>query len=133
MNRTLATVNLVLQALLIVSTLAAVWLARRKRLKRHCLVMRVTVGVEVVLIAAIMVPSMVGYVRPWNGWSWLIAEILVHHVLAIIAILLFIFFNLVMTRVVRFSGRLRPYMWSAFALWVVVLAMGAHLYWYIWR
>ena len=114
------------------STLAAVCLARRRRLKRHCLVMRVTVGVEVVLIAALMAPSLAAYLRNWNGWAWFTAEIVIHHILGVIAVLLFIFFNLVTTRVVSIRWRLRPFMWTAFALWIVVLAMGIHLYWYIW-
>jgi hypothetical protein len=133
MTRALAITNLILQVLLIVSTLAAVCLARRRRLKRHCLVMRVTVGVEVVLIAALMAPSLAAYLRNWNGWSWFTAEIVIHHILGVIAVLLFIFFNLVTTRVVSIRWRLRPFMWTAFALWIVVLAMGIHLYWYIWR
>jgi hypothetical protein len=133
MTRGLALANLVLQALLIVSTLVAVWLARKKRLKRHCLVMRVTVGVEVILIGALMAPSLASYLRNWNGWTWFTAQIIIHHALGVIAVLLFVFFNLVVGRVIKFPGRLRPYMWTAFGLWVVVLGMGAYLYWYIWR
>jgi hypothetical protein len=133
MTRGLALANLVLQVLLIASTLAAVWQARRMRLKRHCLVMRFTVGVEVILIAALMAPSMASYIGSWSGWSWFTTLLVVHHALGVIAVLLFIFFNLAVGRVIKYPGRLRPFMWTAFGLWVVVLAMGAYLYWYIWR
>jgi hypothetical protein len=37
------------------------------------------------------------------------------------------------TGVVRSPRRLRPYMRTALVLWLATLAMGLHLYVYIWR
>ena len=79
--------------------------------------------------------SFVGRLRPyWNGWSWFTAEIVIHHTLGVIVVLLFIYFNLVMTGVVKVRAapaalhvdRLRALVGG---LW----RMGIHLYWYIWR
>ena len=133
MNPGWALTNTILQVVLIVMTLGAVWLARKRRLKRHCLVMRITIGVQIVLVAALMAPSLATYIRYWAGWSWFTAEIVIHHTLGVIVILLFIYFNLYMTGVVKVRARLRPYMWTAFGLWLIVLGMGLHLYWHIWR
>jgi hypothetical protein len=133
MTSSLALANLILQVALIVLAFGALWLATKKRLTHHCLVMRVAVGVQIVLIAALMAPALAARVRIWDGWSWFSAEWVIHHTLGVIVVLLFIFFNLAMTGVIKFRHRLRPYMLSAFALWVVSLAMGIHLYWYIWR
>ena len=133
MTHKLALVNLILQVALIVAAFGALWLATKKKLKVHCLVMRVAVGVQIVLIAVLMAPALAARVRIWDGWSWFGAEWVIHHTLGVIVVLLFIFFNLVMTGVIKFRHRLRPYMLSAFVLWVVSLAMGIHLYWYIWR
>jgi hypothetical protein len=66
----LALTNVVLQCLLIASTATAVWFATRRKFNRHCLLMRVSVGVQIVLIAALMAPSLSTYVSHWSGWSW---------------------------------------------------------------
>jgi hypothetical protein len=133
MTSSLALTNLVLQVALIVAALAAYLLARRRRLNRHCLVMRVSVGVQIVLIAALMAPSLSAYVNHWSGWTWFTTELMVHHVLGVVVVLLFIYFNLALTGVVRSPKRLKPYMRSALVLWLVSLALGIYLYWHIWR
>ena len=74
-----------------------------------------------------MAPSLSAYLSHWGGWSWFTAEIIIHHTLGVIVVLLFIFFNLALTGVVRSPRRLRPYMRSALVLWLVTLAMGLHL------
>ncbi len=132
MTRSLAAIDVVLQILLIVAAGAAFWLARRRKFNRHCLIMRVSVVVQIILIAVLMVPSMSAYLTYWSGWSWFTIEIIVHHVLGVIVVLLFVYFNLALTGVVKSSRRLRLYMRSALALWLVSLAMGLHLYTYIW-
>jgi hypothetical protein len=133
MTARLALTNVILHALLIVGTLIAFWLARKRRLKTHCLVMRVAIGVEIILTGALMAPSLAAYLRNWSGWSWFTAEIVIHHILGVIVILLFIYFNLVMTGVLKLRRRLLPFMRTALALWLVVLGMGIHLYYYTWR
>ena len=133
MTHGLALTNLILQVLLIATAGVAFWLARRRRLKRHCLVMRIAIGVQIILIGALMAPSLSAYVSNWSGWSRFTAEIIIHHTFGVIVVVLFIFFNLVMTGVVKYRGRLRPFMWTALVLWLASLGMGLHLYWYIWR
>jgi uncharacterized membrane protein YozB (DUF420 family) len=133
MTRSLALTNVILQCVLIVGALAAVYLARSRRFNRHCLVMRVSVGVQIILIAALMAPSLSAYLSHWSGWSWFMAEIIIHHALGVIVVILFIYFNLALTGVVKSPRRLRPYMRTAFVLWLIVLALGLYLFWYIWR
>jgi hypothetical protein len=133
MTRGLALTNTILQVLLIMMAGVAFWLARRRRLKRHCLVMRIAIGVQIVLIGALMAPSLSAYVGKWSGWSRFTAEIIIHHTLGVIVVLFFIFFNLVLTGVIKYRRRLRPLMWTALVLWLTSLGMGVHLYWYIWR
>jgi hypothetical protein len=133
MTPSLALTNVILQVVLIVAALVAFLLARRRKLGRHCLIMRVSIAVQIVLVAALMAPSLSSYLSHWGGWSWFTAEIIVHHTLGVIVVLLFIYFNLALTGVVRSPRRLRPYMRSALVLWLVTLAMGLHLYVHIWR
>jgi hypothetical protein len=133
MTRNLAVLNVGLQVLLIAGALVAFWLAKRRRFNRHCLIMRVSLGVQIILIAALMAPSLSAYLAHWSGWSWFTAEIIVHHVLGVIVVLLFIYFNLALTGVVKTPKRLRSYMRSALVLWLASLALGLHLYIYIWR
>ncbi|MGZ4862703.1 MAG: hypothetical protein ACXV2E_08005, partial [Halobacteriota archaeon] len=61
--RTLATANLVVQLVLIVFVLGAVYLARKGRVIRHCAIQRVTVSVQIIAILAVMLPSLLGYVE----------------------------------------------------------------------
>ncbi len=124
MTRGLALVNLILQVALLVAAAAAFWLAWKRRLKRHCLVMRVAIGVQIVLIAALMAPAFAARIRIWDGWSRFSVEWVVHHSLGVIVVLLFIFFNLVMTGVIKFRHRLRPYMRTALVLWAGLLGHG---------
>jgi hypothetical protein len=133
MTSSLALTNTILQVVLIVATFVAVGLARTRRFKRHCLVMRVSVAVQIILIGALMAPSLAGYLRNWIGWSWFMAGIVVHHVLGVIVVLLFIYVNLAFEGAVRSPRRLRPYMRSALVLWLVSLGLGLYLYVYIWR
>jgi uncharacterized membrane protein YozB (DUF420 family) len=133
MTSGLALTNTVLQVVLIAAALTAFLLARRRKFNRHCLIMRVSVAVQIILVATLMAPSLSTYLSHWGGWSWFTAEIIVHHTLGVIVVLMFIYFNLALTGVVRSPKRLRPYMRSALVLWLVTLAMGLHLYVYIWR
>jgi hypothetical protein len=133
MSRGLALTNLILQILLIATAGVAFWLARRRRLGRHCLVMRIAIGVQIILVGALMAPRLSVFLSNWSGWSRFTAEIIIHHTFGVIVVVLFIFFNLVMTGVVKYRGRLRPFMWTALVLWLASLGMGLHLYWYIWR
>jgi hypothetical protein len=56
--RTLATTNLVVQLVLIALVLGAVYLARRGRVTRHCIIVRGAVVVQVITIFAVMLPSL---------------------------------------------------------------------------
>jgi hypothetical protein len=132
-TRSLAQINVILQVLLMVAALTAFWLARRRRFSRHCLIMRVSIGVEIILIAGLMAPSLAAYINTWSGWSWFTATIIIHHTLGAFVILFFIYFNLALTGVVRSPRRLRPYMRTALVLWLAMLGLGIYLYWYIWR
>lgn len=133
MTSSLALANTILQVVLIATALTGFLLARKRRFKRHCLVMRTSVAIQIVLIAALMAPSLGAYLSTWGGWSWFTVEIIIHHALGVVVVLMFIYFNLALTGVVRSPRRLRPYMRSALVLWLATLAMGLHLYVYIWK
>jgi len=80
--------------------------------------------VEVVLIAALMAPSLAAYLRNWNGWSWFTAEIVIHHILGVIAVLAL---HLLQSR--DHAGRQYPLAPASVHVdrvrpWIVVLAMG---------
>jgi hypothetical protein len=133
MNATLALINLCIQVALIVAALAGLYLAKRRRLKRHCLTMRTSMGLQILAVIFVMAPSLAGYVNSWRGWSWFVAEIIVHHTLGVLVIGFWIYFNLALAGVVKAPQRLRPYMRAALIMWLVSLALGIHLYLHIWR
>jgi hypothetical protein len=133
MSAGLALANLLIQVVLMVTALGGLFLAKTRRFRRHCLTMRVAVAVQILAIAFVMAPSLASYVGSWGGWSWLMAEIVVHHVLGLVVLALWIYFNLALSGVVKAPRRMRPFMRSALVVWVISLAMGIHLYVYLWR
>lgn len=133
MNATLALIDLCIQVALIAAALAGLYLAIRHRLKRHCLTMRASVGLQILVVIFVMAPSLAGYVNSWGGWSWFVAEIIVHHTLGVFVIGFWIYFNLALAGVIKAPRRLRPYMRAALVMWLLSLALGIHLYLHIWR
>jgi hypothetical protein len=132
-TKNVAIFNLVMQVVLIVGVCVGAWLARRRKFGRHCLLMRVLMGAQILLIGVIMAPQLVRYLRGQSGFSTLTVEIVVHHVFGLVALALWIYINLAMTGVVKAPRRYKWFMWSALASWVVSLGLGAYLFWYIWR
>ena len=130
--RILVIINLVIQLLLIITISVAAYLAKKRQLKNHCAIMMVAVPVQIIVIAGIMLPSMLGYVRYGQPSSLFNIEIWIHHILGLVVIALWIYINLVFRRVIKIRGRLVIPMRLAFVLWLMVLGMGLHLYVLIW-
>jgi hypothetical protein len=133
MTPTIALANLIIQVVLIVGALTGAYLARRRLFSRHCLSMRILVGVQILAIGLIMAPSLSRYVNNWSGFSRFTAEIIVHHVLGVVVLALWIYINLALTGVVKAPRRPRVFMRATLAVWLVSLALGVHLYVHIWR
>ncbi len=125
--KTLATIDLVVQALLMVIVLVAVYLARRKQFIRHCNTIRAAVVVQLLAIFLIMLPSMLGYLK-FPGQAAFQIEMLVHHSLGALVILLWIYINLAFMGRVRVPGKLATFMRIALTIWVLVFLLGLYLY-----
>ena len=130
--RILAITNLAIQLLLIIIVIVAAYLAKKRQLKIHCTIMMVAVPVQIIAIAGVMLPSMLGYVRYGQPGSFFNIEIWIHHILGLAVIALWIYMNLAFRRVIKILGRLVMPMRLAFVLWLLVLFMGLHLYVVIW-
>lgn len=129
---TQALVNLVVQVVIAAGALGGAFLGMRRRFGRHCLMMRILMAVQILAIALVMAPSVAAYIDNWSGLSGFMAEIIIHHVLGVVLLGLWIFINLAMLGVVSTPRHFRRYMWAALASWLVSLAIGIHLYTYIW-
>jgi hypothetical protein len=128
-----ATFNLVVQVVLIAGVFAGSWLVSRRKLRQHCLVMRVLMGVQILLIGVIMAPQLGRYIRNWSGFSRFTVELIVHHVLGLVALALWIYINLAFAGVIKRPHRYTWLMRGALATWIVSLGLGVHLFWYLWR
>ena len=131
-ERVLAIINLIVQLLLIIIISVAAYLARKRQLKKHCTIMMVAVPIQIIAIASVMLPPMLGYVRYGQPGSSFNIEIWAHHILGLAVIVLWIYIILVFRGVIKVLGRLVIYMRLAFILWLLVLFMGIHLYIVIW-
>lgn len=126
--KTLATINLLIQALLLVAVMVAAYLAKRKRqLIRHCRIVRWAVVVQLLSIFSIMLPSMAAY-RTNPAPPPFRTEMLVHGSLGILLVLLWGYINLAVMGKVRVLGKLTMYMWTALLMWVLSFLLGLHLY-----
>lgn len=130
--RILAVTNLTVQLLLIILISVAAYLAKKRQLKKHCTIMMVAVPVQIIAIAGVMLPSMLGYVQYGQPYSFFNIEIWAHHILGLAVIALWIYINLVFRRLIKIRGRLVNHMRLAFVLWLLVLFTGLHLYIVIW-
>ena len=124
-QRFLVMLNLVFQAALIAVLAGAVYLAREKKFKQHCMVTRAAFFVQIVLIAGIMLAPMDVYLKvPIFAW-----EVLSHHILGLIAIALWVYINLV------FMKKIKPVLLKSglamrldMAAWTLALVLGLHIF-----
>src|SRR3990170_2354385 len=89
--KTLALANLAVQILLVIMVSRAAYLAKKRKLGRHCTFMRVLVPVQIIAIAAVMLPSMLGYIENPPPFY---TEMLIHHTLGLSVIALWLYINL---------------------------------------
>ena len=130
--RTLALINLAVQAFLVFAVFGAAYLARRSGdFRKHCTVMRVAVPLQIITIVFIMLPSLRDHIRHAQPGS-LNIEMLAHHVLGAAVVVLWIYINLVFLGLVKPLGRPIVAMRLALTSWVISLFMGIHIYFMIW-
>jgi hypothetical protein len=130
--KTQAIVNLTIQVLLIMTISGAVYLVKKRNLGRHCAVMRISVLVQMIAIAGVMLPSMLGYIEHEQRGVFFNIEMLAHHALGLAFIVIGIYINLAFAGVMRIWGRLVSAMRLALALWILALIIGLHMYLIIW-
>ncbi|MBI4181207.1 MAG: hypothetical protein HY528_04680 [Chloroflexi bacterium] len=125
--KTLATIDLLVQGLLMATVLGAAYLAKvRHQLIRHCRIIRVVVAIQLLIILFRMLPLMLDYLK--NPGLFFQTEMLIHHSLGILLILLWVYINLAVMGRVRVLGRLVMYMRTALLVWGLVFLLGLHLY-----
>ncbi len=128
--KTLATIDLIIQGLLLATVLGAAYLAKVKRqLIKHCRIIRVAVAIQLLIILFRMLPLMLGYLK--NPGPVFRTEMLVHHSLGVLLILLWVYINLAVMGRVRVIGKLAMYMQAALLTWGLAFLLGLHLYYRI--
>lgn len=127
-SRALALANLVTQLALIAVLGGAFYLAREKKLKKHCTVMRVAVPVQILAVLGIMFPSMDRFIEHTQIGPLFQAEILIHHMLGLSVLALWIYINLIFLGFLSLKFKLRTMMRLALTFWVVTLILGLHIY-----
>lgn len=131
---TLAVANLIAQLLLMIAVFVAVYLAKRRRaLSKHCIIMRVAVPLQIITIAGVMLPSMLGFIKNEPLGAIFSTEILIHHTLGLVVVALWVYINLVFVGIMN-KGRRRIVvaMRLAFISWVLTFLLGLHMYVLIW-
>ena len=132
-EKTIIIINLALQGFLLLTVLVAGYLARfRRKLKVHCLILRIAVPAQIVSIFAIMLPAMLGYVHRGDRTQLFNILMLIHHSLGLAVIALWIYINLRFQGVIKHVGKLAIPMRFAFFLWITVLILGIYLYLVTW-
>ncbi len=126
--RTLVALNITVQIILALALAGAIFLAKRRSLKKHCTAMRIIVPVQIMAILGIMLPAMSSYVDLPDGSTILRYEIFIHHALGLGVVVLWVYINLIFLRYVKPFLRLKPTMQMAAAFWILSLILGVHVY-----
>jgi hypothetical protein len=127
--RVLALINLVVQSLLMVVLSVATYNSLVKYdYKKHCAILRFAVTVQLLTIALVMLPSLLGYLTNEHKGAFFNTEILFHHTLGLIVVGVWIYANLVLLKRVKERIRLQVVMRLAFASWIVTYLGGVYLY-----
>ena len=126
---TLSLINLAVQSALLLMVLTGAYLARiKKNFKVHCTILRVAIPLQIVMVAVVMLPSMLGYLEHVKRPFIFNLEMLIHHTLGLIVIALWIYVNLVMLGKIKELGRLFITMRLAFFTWMLTLSLGLHMF-----
>jgi len=125
--KTLALINLAVQLFLILLLNYAAFFAKKKDLNKHCNIIRIGIGIQIVAIVTVMWESLFGYLENAQNISFNM-ELLIHHSLGILLILLWIYINLVVAGIIRSRGDLRNMMKSAYIIWTFTFILGLHIY-----
>ncbi len=130
--RLLTQANFILQITLMGMLFFAIYLARKKKLTKHCTIMRIAVPVQIAAIAVVMLPSFLGYVTSGVPVTLFYIEMVAHSVLGLAVLIIWIFVNLAQMGLITVRRRLLTPMRLALGLWLVSFAIGAHMYFTLW-
>ena len=125
--KTLALINLSVQLFLILLLNYAAFVAKKRDLYKHCNIIRIGIGIQIAAIVSVMWESMLGYLGNAQDISFNM-ELLIHHSLGILLILLWIYINLVFAGIIRSLANLRNIMKLAYIVWTFSFILGLHIY-----
>jgi amino acid transporter len=126
--KTLAMANLAVQILLIMTVFGAVYLARNKKLVKHCTIIQIAVPVQIIAILLVMLPSMMGFIENVPPLPFFYPEMLIHHSLGLVVVGLWVYINLGIERRVRMPRNRAAVMWLALGAWIASLLLGLSIY-----
>jgi putative membrane protein len=126
--KNLAIINLSVQLFLILLLNYATFLAKKRDLHKHCIIIRIATGIQIAAIVAVMWESMVGYLVNDAQDKLFNMELLIHHSLGILLILLWVYINLVFARIIRSRGNFKNAMKLAYIVWTFTFILGLHIY-----
>ena len=127
--KVLASINLGVQCLLIIVLgFSAYNSIKKKDLITHCRILRIAVPVQILAIAAVMLPSLLGYLTHENKGPLFNAELLIHHTLGLVVIAAWIYANLVVLKKIKPFIPLRFVMRLALTSWILVFLLGVYFY-----
>jgi hypothetical protein len=129
----LADLNLGLQLVLLAVLLLAAYLAKKKkRFEAHCLILRIAIPVQVIIIIFVMLPFMSGLLQEGARSPLFYGEMILHHSLGLLVVGLWVFINLLYKGIVRVKIQLAIFMRTAFILWISTILLGIYLYFQLW-
>jgi hypothetical protein len=120
--------NLVVQIVLIITVFGAVYLARKKKLVRHCTVIRIAVPAQILAILLVMLPSMLGLIGDGPPLPFFYPEMLIHHSLGLAVVGLWVYINLGIERRVKMPRNRVAVMWLALGVWIASIVLGLSMY-----
>jgi len=124
--KTLATINLMIQIVLMIVLFFAAIRAKKGDVNKHCNYIKIAMLLQLAAIFIFMLPSFPGYKA--SNASMFDLVIILHHLLGSVLVGLWIYVNLVYSGFIRWPGNFRTIMRVAFTLWILVFFIGAYIY-----
>ena len=132
-TRTAAEINLAAQVLILLGLYAGFFLARRRRFSRHADMQTAMVLLNLVLIAAIMLPSFYDYVIAGGSTTGRVAQLMIAHGALGLIVEAFAIYLILRMRTELIPARLRIgniklAMRATLALWTLLVLLGVGIY-----
>ena len=123
----LASINVVLQIILMSTVLVAAYQSRiKKQFIKHCRIVKWAIIGQVLSLLFVMLPAIAVYLKTQS--AGLRVEVIVHASLGVVTLFLWVLISLAVARKIRLPGKRSWYMRVTLVVWAIAFMLGLYIY-----